>query len=578
MSIFSKVMGGYAASAVVLLLVTAAAWSGDRTLVLVAAGAGLLVVGALALVAARGISATVGVLCEQAARLTSAAERGDLATRAEPARAPAEVRPVVEAMNRAVDAFERPIALSVRISKGFASGEVPPRITEEYAGAFDEIKRGWNQVIDATAMRAADLDKLVRAAEQGDLRVRADASRYAGYNGKLVGGLNGILERIDAPIAEAITALQRLANRDLTARMTGEYAGDYARMKEAVNATAESLATALAQVQQSAAGVTAAAAEIASSSQSVATGASEQAASLEETSSSLESMASMVKTSADNAQQASALAQSARATAADGASAMDEMAGAMDKIRAASEGTSQIIKDINEIAFQTNLLALNAAVEAARAGAAGRGFAVVAEEVRSLALRSKEAANKTEALIRESVKLSGEGDATAQLVSGKLSEITANVGKVTDIVAEIAAAAREQAAGIDQVTNAVGQMNKVTMQNAATSEQSSSAAVELSSQAEELTSLVKGFTLAHEVVRARAPAPRAPASPRPAVRAARSRPAPARAEAKPARPAARPAPAPAARKNGSNGHAGNGLALRPEDVIPLDGDPDFKDF
>ncbi|HET9598376.1 MAG TPA: methyl-accepting chemotaxis protein [Anaeromyxobacteraceae bacterium] len=559
MSTFAKVVGGYAASAVILLVVAVAGWSGDHTAVLVATGAGVLALAGLAFAGARGITGTVSALSDEAARLTAAAERGDLATRAEPARVPVEFRPVVEGMNRAVDAFERPIALAVRISRAFGHGEVPPRIAEDYAGAFDEIKRGWNQVIDATNMRAADLEKLIAAAQQGDLKVRADAGKYAGYNGKLVVGLNGILERIDAPIHEAIAALQRLAHRDLTARMTGEYAGDYARMKDAVNATAESLAAALAQVQQSAVGVTGAAAEIASSSQSVAAGASQQASTLEETSSSLESMASMVKTSADNAQQASALAQSARATAADGASAMDEMAGAMEKIRAASEGTSQIIKDINEIAFQTNLLALNAAVEAARAGAAGRGFAVVAEEVRSLALRSKEAANKTEALIRESVKMSGEGDATAKLVSGKLSEITGMVGKVTDIVAEIAAAAREQAAGIDQVTNAVGQMNKVTQQNAANSEQSSSAAVELSSQAEELTSLVKGFTLGHDLARARAPAP-APRAPAKAIRKAVVR------------------PAPAAKKNGSNGHAGNGLALRPEDVIPLDGDPDFKDF
>jgi len=167
----------------------------------------------------------------------------------------------------------------------------------------------------------------------------------------------------------------------------------------------------------------------------------------------------------------------------------------MAKIKASAEGTSQIIKDINEIAFQTNLLALNAAVEAARAGEAGRGFAVVAEEVRSLALRSKEAANKTEELIRQSVREAGEGEVTAKKVNGKLSEIVASVSKVTDIVAEISATAREQAAGIDQVNKAMSQMNTVTQQNAASSEESSSAAAELSGQAEQLAAMVGLFQL-----------------------------------------------------------------------------------
>ena len=84
---------------------------------------------------------------------------------------------------------------------------------------------------------------------------------------------------------------------------------------------------------------------------------------------------------------------------------------------------------ITGIASQTNLLALNATIEAARAGEYGRGFAVVAEEVRSLALRSKEAAQKTEALIHQSVREANEGQGTARYANGLVYEGSFKAGK-----------------------------------------------------------------------------------------------------------------------------------------------------
>jgi methyl-accepting chemotaxis protein len=209
----------------------------------------------------------------------------------------------------------------------------------------------------------------------------------------------------------------------------------------------------------------------------------------------------------------------------------------MARVRSSAEGTSQIIKDISEIAFQTNLLALNAAVEAARAGEAGRGFAVVAEEVRSLALRAKQAAVKTEDLIRESVSQAATGEATSAGVSEKLAAIVANADRVSSIVAEIAASSREQAKAIEEVNRAVAEMDKVTQQNAASAEESSSAAEELSGQSEELASMVGSFTLE-------------------------------RAGASPA--AAAPAPRRPGQAAGRNGAAGR--QARPEDVIPMDRD------
>jgi methyl-accepting chemotaxis protein len=351
-----------------------------------------------------------------------------------------------------------------------------------------------------------DLEKLTESARSGQLSVRVDESKHNGDYRRIVTGMNQTLDAVLAPINEASQVLELLAQRDLRARMCGDYRGDHAKIKGSLNQTAESLHDAMTQVAAAVEQVSSAAGQIASSSQSVADGASEQASSLEQTSSALQSMSSTSRRSADDATQANALAATAKTAATGGAAAVEQMTAAMGKIKTAAEGTSQIIKDINEIAFQTNLLALNAAVEAARAGEAGRGFAVVAEEVRSLALRSKEAAMKTEELIKESVRQAGEGEVTSKQVSERLTNILDGISKVDGIITEISASAKEQAAGVDQLNDAVTHMNTVTQQNAANSEESSSAAAELSSQAEELAAMVGSFQLTTTFSGASAPA------------------------------------------------------------------------
>jgi methyl-accepting chemotaxis protein len=344
----------------------------------------------------------------------------------------------------------------------------------------------------------AESARVREAVKEGDLSSRANPQavghEFREFRGVLE-GMNQIIDIILAPINDAVQVLEKLGQRDLRIRVVGNYPGDHSNTKNAINATAQALEDALGRVAATVEEVSSSAAQIDASSHSVADGATRQASSLEETSASLESLTATTKESAESAQQASLLANTARTAANGGAAAMLQMAEAMRKIRSSAEDTSQIIKDINEIAFQTNLLALNAAVEAARAGEAGRGFAVVAEEVRSLALRSKEAASKTEELIRDSVRQANEGEETSAKVSATLNEIVTGIGQVSDIVSALAEVARDQASSIGQITQAVSDVDRVTQQNAAASEESSSAAAELNGQSQTLAAMVGSFRL-----------------------------------------------------------------------------------
>jgi len=272
----------------------------------------------------------------------------------------------------------------------------------------------------------------------------------------------------------------------------------------------------------------------------------------------------MTRKNAENSQTVARLMADTESRVGGANQALVQMVASMSEIEASSDKVARIIKVIDEIAFQTNILALNAAVEAARAGEAGRGFAVVAEEVRNLALRSKEAAKKTEVLIKGSVQLAQNGEGICRQVNANLDEIVASVGKVTTVVGEITKASDEQARGIAQVSQAVAEMDKVTQDNAASSEESASAAEELSGQAQDLGALVQQFRLRRAA--ARPPAP---------VRA------PVRAPAPAPRRITKTAPAAARGKANGNGHSNghsNGNGYSAEALFPLEGDEKLGEF
>ena len=452
----------------------------------------LLVVAATAWIARRSERSTAALAAEVAG-LAASARAGDFTVRADPSRVAPELRPVLEHVHATLDALDGPLRIAVQFAAELARGECPKLITEEYAGAFEAMKRDWNRVTDIVRARERDLEAIAQAASAGSLSARADLTGRAGYNAKMFTVMNGLFDSLAKPIEETIEMLERLGRRDLTARMTSGYRGDLARIPEAFNRAAEVLERAILDAREAASQVSAASAQIASTSQNMAATASGQASFLEEVHASLTAMSEQTRGTAANSEQAKAFAERTRSSVDGGSAAVEQMAGAMGRIGNSAKDTRQIIKEISEIAFQTNLLALNAAVEAARAGEAGRGFAVVAEEVGTLAQRAKRAAVKTEDLIQQSLEQTEQGEIAARNVKDKLADIAEVAQKSAALQADIAAWSKELSSGIDQVNELMGEINKAVQQGAASTEETSSAAQELSGQAEELASMVSGF-------------------------------------------------------------------------------------
>jgi len=288
-------------------------------------------------------------------------------------------------------------------------------------------------------------------------------------------------------------ALARLADGDLTVRLSETVALEYQKLKNDFNAAIASLEATVRALTASVSTIRGGTQELSNASNDLSRRTEQQAATLEETAAALDEITATVAKTAEGATFAREAVYEAKGDAERSGEVVREAVAAMSGIEQSSRQIGQIIGVIDEIAFQTNLLALNAGVEAARAGDAGRGFAVVASEVRALAQRSADAAKEIKTLISASARQVSAGVDLVGQTGSVLDRIITGVTKISGIVSEIAVAAKEQASGLSQVNKAMNQMDQVTQQNAAMVEQSTAASQSLSEETEGLAQLTGRF-------------------------------------------------------------------------------------
>ena len=406
-----------------------------------------------------------------------------------PVRAGDEIGQVARSLN-AVVASQQTLASTAR---SIAAGDTTVAITSR--SEHDVLTTAFISMRDTLNALVHEMQQLSAAAQAGQLDVRGNAGRFDGAFRALVSGVNATLEAGAAPVREARDVLGKLARRDLTTRMRGEYEGDHAALALSINSAVDDLAAALTEVRREADGIHASAHEIASASQEQAHGATKQASLLESMSGEISEQNMLSDGVAARTQELRDLVAQTRAEARAGNDRVQEVATALGVISERTMQTQKIARRMEEIASQTNLLALNAAVEAARAGEAGAGFAVVAEEVRALALRATEAAKETQAVVDGTVKsVAGGvklGDAAVEVLQG----IEDHAARAEEVVQDIAEASRAQATGLQTIDTTAASVSTFTSSSAANAEETAAAAEELSSMSANLAGLVGRFRI-----------------------------------------------------------------------------------
>jgi methyl-accepting chemotaxis protein len=223
---------------------------------------------------------TLQNLVSDAMMLAKSAKEGRLDTRADVSRHQGDFKEIIIGVNKTLDNVIGPLNVAAEYVDRISKGDMPPKITDDYKGDFNEIKNNINSLIDSIndvtnianeisngnlnntiTLRSAS-DKLMiamqtmthaihdladdtftlsQAAVEGKLDIRADVLKHKGDFRTIVEGVNKTLDSVILPLNVAAEYVNRIAKGEIPPKIEDEYQGDFNAIKNNLNLCIEAV-------------------------------------------------------------------------------------------------------------------------------------------------------------------------------------------------------------------------------------------------------------------------------------------------------------------------------------------------
>jgi len=144
----------------------------------------------------RGMTENLNYLINETNKLTQSASEGNLDVRGDTSKFKGAYADLIGGVNNTLDAIIRPLNIAAEYIDRISKGDIPPKVTENLKGDFNEIKNNINQCIDAINLLILDTNSLINLIMEGKINERADLTKHNGDFRRIVEGINQLLNRL----------------------------------------------------------------------------------------------------------------------------------------------------------------------------------------------------------------------------------------------------------------------------------------------------------------------------------------------------------------------------------------------